>query len=122
MVKKTGGAERDRTVDLMTASHALSHLSYSPTGIFITTCNLIVNEYIGLCGLSSLFGLSGFFNETDKTDQRDEKDFIIVYDLQFTVSFRRRFLIFPEAVFGSFSVNSIYFGILYFASLSFRNS
>lgn len=25
-----GGAERDRTVDLMTASHALSQLSYSP--------------------------------------------------------------------------------------------
>ena len=28
-----GGAEGDRTPDLMTASHALSHLSYSP--IFI---------------------------------------------------------------------------------------
>ena len=26
----TGGAEGDRTPDLMTASHALSHLSYSP--------------------------------------------------------------------------------------------
>ena len=25
-----GGAEGDRTPDLMTASHALSHLSYSP--------------------------------------------------------------------------------------------
>ena len=25
-----GGAERDRTADLVTASHALSHLSYSP--------------------------------------------------------------------------------------------
>ena len=28
-----GGAEQDRTVDLMTASHALSQLSYSPTAI-----------------------------------------------------------------------------------------
>ena len=28
---KIGGAERDRTVDLLTASQALSQLSYSPT-------------------------------------------------------------------------------------------
>ena len=28
-----GGAEGDRTPDLMTASHALSHLSYSPVFI-----------------------------------------------------------------------------------------
>ena len=28
-----GGAERDRTVDLMTASHALSQLSYSPDNL-----------------------------------------------------------------------------------------
>ena len=28
-----GGAEGDRTPDLMTASHALSHLSYSPSKI-----------------------------------------------------------------------------------------
>ena len=27
----TGGAKGDRTPDLMTASHALSHLSYSPS-------------------------------------------------------------------------------------------
>ena len=27
------GAEGDRTPDLMTASHALSHLSYSPIGL-----------------------------------------------------------------------------------------
>ena len=27
-----GGGERDRTDDLMTASHALSQLSYTPTG------------------------------------------------------------------------------------------
>ena len=30
-VRKNGGAERDRTVDLLTASQALSQLSYSPT-------------------------------------------------------------------------------------------
>ena len=28
-----GGAEGDRTPDLMTASHVLSHLSYSPTTV-----------------------------------------------------------------------------------------
>jgi hypothetical protein len=28
---ENGGAEEDRTLDLMTASHALSQLSYSPT-------------------------------------------------------------------------------------------
>ncbi len=28
---KNGGATRDRTADLVTASHALSQLSYSPT-------------------------------------------------------------------------------------------
>ena len=31
-VTRNGGAEGDRTPDLMTASHALSQLSYSPTG------------------------------------------------------------------------------------------
>ena len=30
LLKILGGAEGDRTPDLMTASHALSHLSYSP--------------------------------------------------------------------------------------------
>ena len=29
----TGGADRDRTDDLMTASHALSQLSYSPENV-----------------------------------------------------------------------------------------
>ena len=32
-----GGAERDRTVDLMTASHALSQLSYSPEYFILIT-------------------------------------------------------------------------------------
>jgi hypothetical protein len=32
-----GGAEGDRTPDLMTASHALSHLSYSPIRIMENT-------------------------------------------------------------------------------------
>ena len=31
LLKVNGGAEGDRTLDLMTASHALSQLSYSPT-------------------------------------------------------------------------------------------
>ena len=31
-----GGAEGDRTLGLMTASHALSQLSYSPMVIYIT--------------------------------------------------------------------------------------
>ncbi len=30
IITKPNGAEGDRTPDLMTASHALSHLSYSP--------------------------------------------------------------------------------------------
>lgn len=30
LLKQFGGAEGDRTPDLMTASHALSQLSYSP--------------------------------------------------------------------------------------------
>ena len=30
-----GGAEQDRTVDLLTASQALSQLSYSPTQIVV---------------------------------------------------------------------------------------
>jgi hypothetical protein len=33
-----GGAEGDRTPDLMTASHALSHLSYSPL------CSIILHK------------------------------------------------------------------------------
>jgi len=35
ILEKNGGAERDRTVGLMTASHALSQLSYSPTCLSI---------------------------------------------------------------------------------------
>ncbi len=34
LFENIGGAEGDRTPDLMTASHALSHLSYSPIRIF----------------------------------------------------------------------------------------
>ena len=30
ILRKTGGADRDRTGDLMLAKHALSQLSYSP--------------------------------------------------------------------------------------------
>ena len=33
---KIGGAEGDRTPDLMTASHALSQLSYGPINRFVT--------------------------------------------------------------------------------------
>ena len=34
-----GGAEGDRTPDLMTASHALSHLSYSPLKLALNNRN-----------------------------------------------------------------------------------
>jgi hypothetical protein len=34
---RIGGAEGDRTLGLMTASHALSQLSYSPTCIFYSS-------------------------------------------------------------------------------------
>jgi hypothetical protein len=46
-LNRLGGAERDRTVDLMTASHALSQLSYSPNnGKFFLTSPVIKSQYI----------------------------------------------------------------------------
>ena len=42
----TGGAERDRTVDLLNAIQALSQLSYGPTGsAFLAEGDSIVNEH-----------------------------------------------------------------------------
>ena len=41
----SGGAERDRTVDLMTASHALSQLSYSPFFWFNIANGIIACQY-----------------------------------------------------------------------------
>jgi hypothetical protein len=35
-----GGAERDRTVDLLNAIQALSQLSYSPTALSLTESNI----------------------------------------------------------------------------------
>ena len=35
VLENNGGAERDRTVDLLNAIQALSQLSYSPTGISV---------------------------------------------------------------------------------------
>ena len=42
-----GGAERDRTADLVTASHALSHLSYSPflLKVILPGASVDVNMY-----------------------------------------------------------------------------
>ena len=41
-----GGGKGDRTPDLMTASHALSHLSYTPTGVVPAsgTANIIAKK------------------------------------------------------------------------------
>ena len=39
-----GGAEGDRTPDLMTASHALSQLSYGPTCAEATECFASIEE------------------------------------------------------------------------------
>ena len=54
-----GGDKRDRTADLMTASHALSQLSYTPIGEVILSdpaqkskCFL---EKIFLCGIAEAF-------------------------------------------------------------------
>ncbi len=47
-----GGAERDRTVDLMTASHALSQLSYSPVNLKKYLYHLLlfyVNNFFSPC-------------------------------------------------------------------------
>jgi hypothetical protein len=41
MFKKIGGAEGYRTLGLMTASHALSQLSYSPTSPIIYYPNVL---------------------------------------------------------------------------------
>ena len=40
LLKVNGGAEGDRTLDLMTASHALSQLSYSPYQLAILSNKL----------------------------------------------------------------------------------
>ena len=45
-----GGAERDRTADLLVANEALSQLSYSPTPQIVTTYP------IGFCHPASLAG------------------------------------------------------------------
>ena len=39
----SGGDKRDRTADLMTASHALSQLSYTPIG------GIILSDIFGKC-------------------------------------------------------------------------
>jgi hypothetical protein len=42
---KPGGAERDRTVDLLNAIQALSQLSYGPTGtVFVAKGGVHVNQ------------------------------------------------------------------------------
>jgi hypothetical protein len=44
-----GGAEQDRTVDLLTASQALSQLSYSPTSkrnSFLADQHMCVNHFL----------------------------------------------------------------------------
>ena len=44
ILEKIGGAEGDRTLGLMTASHALSQLSYSPTWVLVYQTTVIVNK------------------------------------------------------------------------------
>ncbi len=49
-----GGAERDRTADLLNAIQALSQLSYSPVMFFLTPamlhlCLFVVKYQIGFC-------------------------------------------------------------------------
>ncbi len=46
---KPGGAERDRTVDLLNAIQALSQLSYGPTGtVFVTNGGVCVKRSLVL--------------------------------------------------------------------------
>ena len=45
----SGGAERDRTADLLNAIQALSQLSYSPLSGFISTDFVIVCFCFGQC-------------------------------------------------------------------------
>ncbi len=56
--KENGGAERDRTVDLLNAIQALSQLSYGPTGrAFLAEGDSIVNESVRMRRFGSAWGL-----------------------------------------------------------------
>ena len=61
---KPGGAERDRTVDLLNAIQALSQLSYGPTGtVFVAKGGVHVNRPSGMVGRSwpTYFSVRGAF-------------------------------------------------------------
>ena len=45
LFERIGGAEGDRTLDLLTASQALSQLSYSPVAYFIAVRHAIVKQF-----------------------------------------------------------------------------
>ena len=55
VIEKTGGAEGDRTPDLMTASHALSRLSYSPTLWFFIVVKGLTSLLLGAYLLRGIF-------------------------------------------------------------------
>ena len=61
-----GGAERDRTADLVNAIHALSQLSYSPKKRSFFTIRLRYSQHVTIC----VFALC-----TDTSPQRNSHTF-----------------------------------------------